>query len=608
MSKQTIIVADSDPKNLQILKENLEAASYRVITVADGVQAWEKIAQNLPTLVLSELLLPGIDGLQLLERLQKNESTSKIPLIFLTNKRELQDRVRSLKMGAKDYLVKPLHVKEVIAHIKMVLGRLERRKAEDNGNSFFKIEGSLEELNLFDLIEGFGVERKTGVLTVETRSNKSGMIFFNNGSVINAKQGLFQREKAVYQMLPWKNGSFKMVFKDVEAEDEISVSNLGLLLQGLRRMEQREKYMKQLPSPSVKLIPTPIFKKVLSRKKPTKDLIQFVALFDGKRDVLEIIDESCYDDLKTLERIIRLYGQGFIKPVKAVPPIDAKKRIQEPESPPIETTEPEDEEEQQPEFEPISAPLEIDKAQFEPSLEDTRHFQAEKPEKTEPELPAIKQPRIPDDIIDTRELILPKAPPLVEIDEEQTRPEESKKPKSFKGISILIGDDVLGENSLFNIIFDENFRVRHFTNHGIGEVKYGRIAVDNHTELMIISIPLGGQFNRVLEHFSQDLLNYALVVDCAQSERCDYYGYLARALNEKYEAPFFIIATNLKQSEIRSVDVLMDRMQLDAKVPVLTCDELKKEKILNIITKSIDGISEESRQTTKAHSLYVVES
>jgi len=316
MTNSLVLVADGDSKNLQILKENLEASGFVVITVPNGNKAWEEIQQTPPNLVLTEINLPGLTGYQLLERLQADPNTKSIPLIFLTNQREIQHRVRGFEMGAKDYLVKPLHVKEVIAHIRMVLRRLERRKTEQL-ETYMKFSGRLDQLNLADLIENFGVERKTGVLTL-SNGRRTGQVYFRDGAVVNASLGDIKQEPAIYRMLPWCRGYFNMVFKEIEVPDEISISNLGLLLHGVKRMEIRDKLLGQLSSPKTSFTITPTFKMLITKKRVNGEIASFVKLFDGKRVVEQIIEDSGLDDLVALKRIIRLYQQGFIKPT--IPP------------------------------------------------------------------------------------------------------------------------------------------------------------------------------------------------------------------------------------------------------------------------------------------------
>lgn len=315
MENPTILVADGDPKNLQILRDSLEASGFEVIVATDGLQAWQKISSEVPDLILSEVNLPQLDGFQLLEKLKADPATSSIPLMFLTNRRELQDRVRSLRGGVKDYMIKPLHVKEVLARIRMILRRMERIKEEEIDSSR-KLAGRLEEFSPVDLIESFGVERKTGVLTLNNENNRTGEIYFRDGAVVNATLGNLKTEKAVYQMLPWKRGHFTMIFKDLNVPDEIAVSNLGLLLQGFKRIEEREHLFKQLPSPETTFVMTDTFRSIMQKREASAEVAKFVSLIDGRRDILQIIDESTYDDIKTLERLVKLYQQGFIKPGK----------------------------------------------------------------------------------------------------------------------------------------------------------------------------------------------------------------------------------------------------------------------------------------------------
>lgn len=316
MANQIVLVADEDAKNLQILKENLEASGFLVITAPNGNKAWEEIQRNPPNIILTEVNLSGLNGYQLLERLHADPNTASLPLIFLTNQREIQQRVRAFELGAKDYLIKPLHVKEVIAHIRMVIRRLERRKSEQF-ETYMKFSGRLDQLNLADLIETFGVERKTGILTM-SNGRRTGHIYFRDGAVVNASLGDLKQESAIYQMFPWRRGYFNMVFRDIEVFDEISTSNLGLLLQGIKRAELREKLISQLSSPKTSFIVTPTFKLLIEKRKVGGDASSFIDLLDGHRDVEQIIDDSGLDDLIVLRRIVRLYQQGFIKPT--IPP------------------------------------------------------------------------------------------------------------------------------------------------------------------------------------------------------------------------------------------------------------------------------------------------
>ena len=312
MTNQLILVADSDPKNLLILKENLQASGFQVITANDGNKTWDETVINLPGLILSEINLPNLNGFKLLEKVHSDPNTSNIPLIFLTNQRDVQQRVKAFQLGAKDYLVKPLHVKEVIAHIRMVLRRIKKIEAAET-RQYQKLSGKLQELNLADLIENFSIERKSGVLTLNNGHDLTGHIYFRDGIIINSSLGNFSPENAIYQMLPWDKGYFNMLFKDVDdIKDVVSISNLGILLEGFKRIEQRKKYLKMFPSPNATLDLSPAFKNALTKQEIPEDIREFINLIDGNRTILEIVDASLLDDVKTLERLARLYNHGLV--------------------------------------------------------------------------------------------------------------------------------------------------------------------------------------------------------------------------------------------------------------------------------------------------------
>ncbi|MFQ5770363.1 MAG: PleD family two-component system response regulator, partial [bacterium] len=165
MDTPTILVIDSDPKNLQILKESLESSNFKVVSINNGIDAWGIIQQQKPDLIVCEVNIPGLNGFELQEKLQKSPITASIPLVFLTNNSNPEDRQKSLRAGVKDYMIKPLHVKEVIARLQMILRRLDRIKNEES-ESNRNVVGRLEDKSVEDLVESYGLERRTGVLSL----------------------------------------------------------------------------------------------------------------------------------------------------------------------------------------------------------------------------------------------------------------------------------------------------------------------------------------------------------------------------------------------------------------------------------------------------------
>ena len=128
MEKKTILAVDDEIHILELLKYNLETNGYYVITVETGEEALELLEREKIDAVLLDLMLPKIDGLEVLRCIRKNEKIKKIPVILLTAKNAEFDKVLGLEMGADDYIAKPFSIRELQARVKAVLRRVTEDK------------------------------------------------------------------------------------------------------------------------------------------------------------------------------------------------------------------------------------------------------------------------------------------------------------------------------------------------------------------------------------------------------------------------------------------------------------------------------------------------
>ncbi len=121
--RQKIMIVDDEMATLLPLKRSLEAEGYVITEAVNGYEAIEKSKTELPELIILDLMLPGIDGFEVCTQLKKNALTEKIPVIMLTAKDEVRDKVEGLEMGADDYVTKPFNLNELKARIRNVLKR-----------------------------------------------------------------------------------------------------------------------------------------------------------------------------------------------------------------------------------------------------------------------------------------------------------------------------------------------------------------------------------------------------------------------------------------------------------------------------------------------------
>ncbi|MEW6670311.1 MAG: response regulator transcription factor [Thermodesulfobacteriota bacterium] len=138
MPKEKILVVDDEEDILELIRHNLAREGYQVICAATGEKAVEKIRSGKPDLIVLDLMLPGIDGLQVARMLKNDAATRRIPIIMLTAKGEEADIVTGLELGADDYITKPFSPRVLIARVRAVIRRREKI-VEDDGSTTLQI-------------------------------------------------------------------------------------------------------------------------------------------------------------------------------------------------------------------------------------------------------------------------------------------------------------------------------------------------------------------------------------------------------------------------------------------------------------------------------------
>jgi len=121
-----ILIVDDDPAILRFLKANLEARGYETLMAVDGAEALQVVGRELPDLVILDIMLPKVDGFEVCRRLRE---WSQIPIIMLSAKGDVIDKVECLNLGADDYVTKPFGVEELMARIKAVFRRSKAARA-----------------------------------------------------------------------------------------------------------------------------------------------------------------------------------------------------------------------------------------------------------------------------------------------------------------------------------------------------------------------------------------------------------------------------------------------------------------------------------------------
>ncbi|HVW25818.1 MAG TPA: DUF4388 domain-containing protein [Polyangiaceae bacterium] len=325
MAKQQLLLVDGDPRSVRVLEVSLKNAGFNVTTAYDGSDALAKLEYATPDLILSDTRLAGTDGYELVRRLKARPEHAAIPVVFLTSQKSIEDKIRGLELGVEDYLIKPIFVRELITRVHMLLARRTQERIATGPASRTRFAGSLEDMGVVDLLQTIEVSRKSGVAHI-TDGKRNAIVYFRDGKLVDAEIGKLRGEEAIYRALLWSSGSFEVEFKPVDNPDVIPTSTQGLLMEGMRRVDEWGRLSEQLPSLDV------VFdvdhETLLERLTEIPDeLNAILRLLDGRRNLMDIIDESPFDDLSTLSVISKLYFEGLLVLVEAeeqvVPSLEA---------------------------------------------------------------------------------------------------------------------------------------------------------------------------------------------------------------------------------------------------------------------------------------------
>ena len=237
-----VLVADDDAWILRMVATVLEKRGYSVETAVDGEDALARALARTPDLLITDVMMPKVDGWSLVRQLRAHAELSMLPVIFLTALSSEDDRIRGFRLGADDYVTKPFRFEELDLRVAKTLRRttqiVQETREQINGSG---LRGDLSQVGLSSLLVLIEMERKTGLLQLHAPEGPSAQILVRLGKVVHAH--LDDREEpvdadCVYHLLTWAAGDFEFVTCVVEGEDRVNVSTTHLLMEGARLMDE----------------------------------------------------------------------------------------------------------------------------------------------------------------------------------------------------------------------------------------------------------------------------------------------------------------------------------------------------------------------------------
>jgi len=234
-----VLVVDDEVFFTTIIDKLLSAKGFRVRMVNSAVDGLAEALERVPDLIISDILMPEVDGWAFLKLVRSQAPLATVPFLFLTAIPEPEmARIKGFRLGADDFIPKADMMDELVVRVEAILYKREMLAVEQQSAAAFA--GSLEVLGVATVLQMVAQEGKTGVLTFAQPNGKA-EVFVINGSLTAAELPLLelQGEDVVYELLGWESGTFQFAPGPPFCRRNIESSMQALLLEGARRIDER---------------------------------------------------------------------------------------------------------------------------------------------------------------------------------------------------------------------------------------------------------------------------------------------------------------------------------------------------------------------------------
>lgn len=235
---RTALVADANEADRHAIADELARHGFTVHEAGNAAEALRLAVARRPWLVLTELDLPGEDGLALCRRMRGHSLLRRTPVVFLSARDDGATRYEALRAGADDFLAKPLPSREMLIRLELLLRRFS--EIELGGEPGAGLRGAVELAGAPAVLQICHINQLTGVL-VAHRGSQSVRIAFRSGQIVSATGPDHEGSQVVYDFVAWPNGQFSFDRGAVIEGTPMTTDFTALLLEGCRRLDERRR-------------------------------------------------------------------------------------------------------------------------------------------------------------------------------------------------------------------------------------------------------------------------------------------------------------------------------------------------------------------------------
>jgi DNA-binding response OmpR family regulator len=237
MSSASVLVVEDSAHYRELCAQVMREAGFEVITASNGVEGLSAALKHQPSVIVTDVTMPGLDGFQLLRLIRARPALARMPVVFLTDLASQEQRLRSYELGVDDYVQKPFTAVELIARVERVLERARAASMVADG-----MRGDLSKIPLSSLLSFAELERRSGVLQLESE-NETATLHLRDGAVLRIDLGVAGRHlegvERFFYVLDWERGQCELTTTEVLAEDMLNVPTSYALLEHARRHDER---------------------------------------------------------------------------------------------------------------------------------------------------------------------------------------------------------------------------------------------------------------------------------------------------------------------------------------------------------------------------------
>lgn len=232
-----ILIVDDNPSVLKLLNINLSKAGYEIVEAENGEQAFDVANKTLPDLIISDIMMPQMDGLELCWMIRENSKVPLVPFIFLTSFDDQETEIKGFRAGADKYLNKPIERKDLLEKVAELLNRNKKVNAVQEEEMDKKgFAGDLVDLSIVELVQMLNLNKKSGTLHIEDSSG--GKIYLKDGHLYAAECGNLKGEEAVYELVKIQEGKFNFEIVDVDIDRNVQASTMNVIMEACRIMDE----------------------------------------------------------------------------------------------------------------------------------------------------------------------------------------------------------------------------------------------------------------------------------------------------------------------------------------------------------------------------------